>query len=240
MGHLQALVKKPREHGTRGTDDEFELFYLREYSASDLDAARLLRARPVKRADSAVADHPIPYVHTDQVVFSHSRLHGRKQLADADENSKPNIFAINTSGVVVTKGFRDAIHEGGLVGAKFEPIVVEARQGNYEAPGLWSLRSERILPRLSPRCHLVDRDGNPFTGDYSKACVLVEDRYYTPECHYQAGDLDAMEPFDVALTHESFGAHPTAYRDLVYSQRFRALCLEHGIKMEWWPVRIDP
>src|SRR5206468_10103430 len=75
-------------------------------------------------------------------------------------------------------------------------------------PPYWELTSDLLLPPLAPSCKMFDQDGNPFTGDYSNGCYLIEGIYKLPELHYKASAIATAEPFDVALTLEKFGIKP--------------------------------
>jgi hypothetical protein len=106
----------------------------------------------------------------------------------------------------------------------------------------WELTSDFELPPLSPAMDLRDNNGNPIArGEVSNGCHRYEGLYIHPELHYRAEDLETMKPCDLAWTAESFGGVPSAdARVLIASNRFYRFCVDHALKTEWVPVRIDP
>lgn len=136
--------------------------------------------------------------------------------------------------------FRPTVLVGGLLAKDHkEPVPWEV----YGEPW-WELTSELILPPLSPSVDLRDANGQPLpygSNNFSNGCHLREGLYSHPELHYPKRDLQAIEPFDAALTYEPFGNKgvPLDWRKLVVSRRFREVCLEHEWNTDWVPVRID-
>ena len=106
----------------------------------------------------------------------------------------------------------------------------------------WELRSDVVLPPLSPRCRLSDLDGNDYNPDGPFRGLYVEEgNHENPEMHYRASDLAKLPEFDVALTRENLGAgNRDEIGTLVCSQRFRKVCQKHKLKVGFWPVRVDP
>lgn len=106
----------------------------------------------------------------------------------------------------------------------------------------WELRSDVVLPPLSPRCRLSDLDGNDYNPDGPFRGLYVEEgNHENPEMHYRASDLAKLPEFDVALTRENLGAgNRDEIGTLVCSQRFRKMCQKHKLKVGFWPVRVDP
>lgn len=71
-------------------------------------------------------------------------------------------------------------------------------------------------------------------------CVPRDGFYNHAELHYRRSDLAKVEPFDVARTFESFGPRSPVQRpSIIVSQRFYKVCVAHGMKSTWIPVRID-
>lgn len=106
----------------------------------------------------------------------------------------------------------------------------------------WEVQSDIRLPPVSPRCRLVDVTGAPYdpNGPF-KGLYVEEGNYENPEMHYRASGLAKLPPFDIALTHENFGAgNRDEIGTLIVSQRFRQVCLKHKLKVGFWPVRVDP
>ncbi|CAG1002008.1 hypothetical protein PHYC_02961 [Phycisphaerales bacterium] len=106
----------------------------------------------------------------------------------------------------------------------------------------WEIQSDLRLPPLSSRCRLVDAAGEPYNphGPF-KGLYVEEGNYENPEMHYRASDLAQLPSFDIALTHENFGAgNRDEIGTLVVSQRFRQVCIKHNLKVGFWPVRVDP
>jgi len=108
----------------------------------------------------------------------------------------------------------------------------------------WELTSELVLPPLSRSVDLRDADGQPLphgSDDFSNGCHRRDGLYLHPELRYRKQELQAVEPFDAALTFEPFGNKgvPLDWRVVVVSRRFREICLEQGWNTDWVPVRIE-
>lgn len=151
-------------------------------------------------------------------------------------------------GCVVSTRAKSVLENAGLRHLVFKPTVLTDRElepkpvpwEKYGAP-FWELTSDLLLPRLSPTCTLLDNDGQPVRDDFNNGCFLKEDLYSMPELHYRAADLAAAPEFDFARTFEMFGIHPSDNNRLaVASARFREVCMQNDIKLDWIPVRIDP
>ena len=109
----------------------------------------------------------------------------------------------------------------------------------------WELTSDFVLPPVSPSMVRLDDNckrvwpGRPTGGQ------RIEGLYNRAELHYRGSDLRTLEPLDVARTFESFwgpdnNQRRPDYCPLVVSKRFYNLCRDHGFKIDWVPVHIDP
>lgn len=105
----------------------------------------------------------------------------------------------------------------------------------------WEMSSDVRLPPVSPTCRLATLDGEDYDPEKPfRGLFLEEGNYEQPEMHYRRSDLAKVPPFDIALTHENFGAgNRDEIATLVCSQRFRQVCLKHKLKIGFWPVRVD-
>jgi hypothetical protein len=108
-------------------------------------------------------------------------------------------------------------------------------------PPWWELTSDYTLPAVSPSMDLRDPKGSPLApGDPTASYHRYEGLHIWPELHYRAADLRTVEPFGLARTLEHFGGDiPSDDRTLVASRDFYDLCVRHGLKAEWLPVRIE-
>ncbi len=153
---------------------------------------------------------------------------------------------------VVPQRVRDIFESEGIRHVTFHPTLVAPGwptdfsklltwEEMHEEPW-WELRSDVVLPALSPRCRLSDLDGNDYNPDGPFRGLYVEEgNHENPEMHYRASDLAKLPEFDVALTRENLGAgNRDEIGTLVCSQRFRKVCQKHKLKIGFWPVRVDP
>ena len=100
----------------------------------------------------------------------------------------------------------------------------------------YQLISDLRLPPLAPTMDLRDVNGQPAR---ERGVWPKEGSYAVAELHYRERDIRAVEPFDVAMTHETIYRRSDAYRRLIVSQRFYQLARELGLAWEFLPVRLD-
>lgn len=161
-----------------------------------------------------------------------------------------DIAQVDEHRFIVSEHFRQLLHEAGLRHMKVLPtsltdcFIPESRtRKTWDAigePPWWHLTSDLVLPRVAPGSEIVDSKGEPFIEGKSMGCYLVEVLYWYPEIHYRRTDLAAVEPFDLALTHECFGrGRHEENRKLIVSQKVYRLFVDHKIKAGFVPVRVD-
>jgi len=108
----------------------------------------------------------------------------------------------------------------------------------------WEVTSDFILPPVSPSVELLDKSGKRVWPGSVASVSRVGGLYNSPELHYRASDLRAIDSFDIAKTYESFGIAGTErkpdYCPIIVSKKFYELCQHHNFKVDWLPVHIDP
>ncbi|MEM7576884.1 MAG: hypothetical protein AAF328_05345 [Planctomycetota bacterium] len=164
-----------------------------------------------------------------------------------------DIVLSNSWNVLSIQAAMDALEPLNLMGLTFKPTQLVHGQGGdaqwnrpvawedcAESDPWWELSSEITLPPLSPSMDLQDAKRRPIErGDRSRGYVPREASFSHAELHYLRSDLAAVEPFDAAVTYESFGSDLKATPRLIVSQRFYQACVDSGLKGQWIPVRID-
>jgi len=104
---------------------------------------------------------------------------------------------------------------------------------------MWpEMTSELILPNLAPSVVLVNQHGEPVEDEPREGYRQAESDFDDPELRYTRGALIRAGEFDIAMTRERFGFDPYDRR-LVCSQRLRQFLIQHGVKADWRPVRIE-
>lgn len=217
--------------------DEYTIEIERIYEPEELNSAEYLEL--------------VPYAFTEGLSRDD---HGRIKIDGRELQPSAAFASTKLPWVIVPDRVKRLLQESDLHHIAFWPTIMvggflakdRKEPISWEVYGepWWELTSELILPPLSPSVDLRDADGQPLSrgsNNFSNGCHLREGLYSHPELHYRKQDLQAVEPFDAALTYEPFGTKgvPLDWRRLVVSRRFRDFCLEHGWKADWVPVRID-
>jgi len=226
---LRTHGMRPWEGFTSGSPEEFDLAYERVYDKRDFEQAAFLS--------------PLP---RDTFSVSHRRTPTGTLRVEVDE-AKPKGQIVGTWGdaLFVSADLRKQILEAKLGGVEVRPVEFMGRSGKPLAWDFWELTSSVTLPPLSPRNVFFAAAGNErqrVTAEYTSSYVLREGMhspdilYGLPELHYAASELLNLSPFDLALTYERFG---TDRPHLIASQGFYRFCVEHKLRMNWVPVRLD-
>jgi hypothetical protein len=144
--------------------------------------------------------------------------------------------------IVVTKEVRRILESAHLIGLQFQEAVPRSKSPPEISDSFWELQSSIVLPKMA-NVHQMKYIGmrgaphTPFDGDYSRMIFLDDPPFRFGEIHYRRSDLTALGRFDIAQT---FELYRQPHRELVISQQFYRVCLEHDIKLHLEPVRIDP
>jgi hypothetical protein len=117
--------------------------------------------------------------------------------------------------MLFTEGLKDKFLGSGLRGLGFKPVKLV----DGSPSGLWQITSTALMPPLAMQ--LADGQGNSFTGDPTKACILDQGRYSPPVLRYRESDLAGVPEVDVILSAERLGFGHNAHRAHIVSQRFR-------------------
>lgn len=117
--------------------------------------------------------------------------------------------------MLFTEGLKDKFLASGLRGIGFQSVKLV----NSSPSGLWQITTATRMPPLAMQ--LTDGQGNPYTGDPTKACI-EEDGTYSPKVlRYRESDLAGVPEVDVILSEERLGFGHNAHRMHIVSQRFR-------------------
>ncbi len=214
-------------------DHEYVYQLSRVYDTADLKAAELLELHPPSEAG----------VHYEW------RRSFDTQLA-VGKPSRHAIITVARHGCYAVKDdAKKRLDTENLRGVVFKPAITrysidDDEDDDDDLPDnddvWWELTSDIVLPPLAPSMTLLHEDNTPFKGDFRKGCKRREGYYNHAELHYRRADIDAVGPFDLALTHEMFGGLPNQFdRLVVVSQRFYQACVKHRVKTGFIPVRID-
>lgn len=215
---------------------DYELRLIRTYDASDWDQAEYLE----------------PHIEAIDEIYHVGRDdNGRLILGGKDLVMEQDFEVTIFNEWVAPQRTREVLEKAGLEGLTFKPVVVETDRDasiaskTYLHPDRdkpprggpwWEIASDIKLPPVSPTMTLTDKKGNPLPpGDESVIYLAKEGSYNHAELHLRRRDIERMEPFDIASTVERFHVNPR----LIVSNRFYRICSEHGLKMNWTPVRLD-
>ena len=228
--------KSPKEFGR-----DYELSLVRIYDAFDWESADYLQLWPSVLDDVI---HDSGRDESGRMMLYRRSLREQRAL----DFARGEIEAI-----LIPERVKRLLEKDSLKHVVFKPTIAVKGTGlakecqaplawtEVGTPPWWELSSDLVLPPLSPSMDLRDDKGNPIApGDCSKGCVPKEGHFNHAELHYRQRDLAAVEPFDVALTFETFGPRgPTKRPSLIASQHFYRVCVDHGLSTNWIPVRVD-
>lgn len=203
-----------------------------DYEESDIDRADYFQLRPRD------------YVETNGWRSPEGHLY----LKPSWLPRKGPLLGADGFGIIVSSELRAELEAAGFAGLAFRPTRVRRERRSdgaedvpWEKVGCapyWELTGSVRLPSLSPRCRLVDsRQGQPIKDDdWSKGVMLIEGEFPAGELHYRRADIQRVEPFDFASTHEPLGrCHPK----LILSRRVYDWVLTRKLKTDWLPVYVD-
>jgi hypothetical protein len=199
----------------------FGLAKYRQYTSPDLDKAEFLH---FVIAGRQIAEH---CSGSDELLGGDLQITGRKT------KSKAKLGCMITSLHAMTADFRDVLLAKHLLRFLAEPIA---------GTDLFRLGSSLILPKS--HLPLQPYLGTPIDPDDPsplRDCKLWDDRGYGPvELVYGRDEIAKMGAFDIAFTYERTGnGWHLSFRNLIVSQRFRAVLTELGQKgILYAPVRL--
>lgn len=249
---MRACMDIINEHGLQpwretwrpSRPDEFQYSIIRRYDDEDLDQCRLMQL--------VGARHVVyRYQGTEDKII---RLERNKKLKWLDGIAAA---AFEPHYLFASDSIRKALESLDLVGIQFRPTIQigqstsspneqQLSERASKRNPWWGITSSIILPPLSSSATLIDhRTGEPFDPVTATSCTLVEGDYAFAQLRYRQADVDAVPPFDIAVTHERFGVgvdhiRLPSSRAKVVSQRFRQLCKANGIQAHFVPVQIEP
>lgn len=223
---------------------EFLMSLMREYSATDFGKCKLLELAPKNKFPD---EFPGKF-RDEKTGFI------QLEIGPLGRNRDRDVALASSARYIVTDKMRSLLLKSDLQHLAFKPTILintkrriddEVIVKNWQDWGTpwWELASDFSLPPVSPAMDIRGTYGelNVNRGDANLKYVRTEGLYSHAELHYRASDLESLKPFDLACTYERFGGEMRwKERTLVASKRFYDFCVQHGLKAEWVPVRIDP
>lgn len=232
--------RSPWRDTSRPMDEKGEFFLRveREYDSQDFGDCLFLEL------------HPDDESH----VFDQPRRSGLAPLLKGSLNDQIDFAFTMPTLYYVTSRVRRILEAGGLIGLKFSPTLLlpgldalattEPIPWETHGEPWWELDSDFTMPPLSDSMTFTDMDGKILRKrDFSNGFHRRDGLYMHPELHYRASDIEKLKQFDLARTYEPFGNRKGYDRfdcPLIASKRFYDFCIQHGLKTQWVPVRIDP
>ncbi|HEY3332324.1 MAG TPA: hypothetical protein VGK19_20005 [Capsulimonadaceae bacterium] len=205
-------------------ENEYWFELILEYTPSDLAEFEFFVPRPQK----ALGSDLVPL--------------GRRPLGIEYNRSKSqkDIGFVGFPHVVVSASFKNHLESRGLTRILFRETVYETRQKVPNPAPYFQLASDLVLPPMAKSVKLVNNDGQPFGGDYENGCHIFQPFVREREPHYSKESFNGLPDFDVAFTAERFGNfEETCCQLTIVSSRFRDICMERKLPMNWLPVHID-
>ncbi|MEM1164972.1 MAG: hypothetical protein AAGI30_01635 [Planctomycetota bacterium] len=227
----------------RDNRKEFTLNIHRRYDDEDREHASYL----------VLVNHDPDRV-TVELAHELQKLDGVPLIIGKRAPKKKNILAQSRFpfGTLVADHVRQVLEKGDLRGIRFEATKVYKAVGRkgyeeeswdeYPEPW-WELETTVTMPAFSSSVKLISgTHGVELKPDFSTGCRIDDGLFGPAELHYRRSDIDAMDEFDIARTHEPItGRVKWTRRDrpFVVSQRFYQYCKKNNVKADWRPVRID-
>lgn len=205
---------------------EYYCDYHRSYDPEDFQTARYLQLK-----HEVLVSYDAERDESGRIRIDAARLHPELRLG-----------CVLYQGIVVSDAIRIQMLKEGLIGPKFNGLLLSGPRAVEAQDRFWELTSSIILPPM-PRDRLITHENTP--NDYEHVAGITDGEFIEKEIHYSEAAVGAIEPFDFAVTHEIFcgpGWKETyqGERRAIGSQRFRQFCIAHDISMSWIPVRLDP
>ena len=191
----------------------FRPYRPRHYEKKEYDQFEFVCLRPDKLAWIAEFAENRDGVH---VLKANARLENKLVFGNVEGT---RVFYASVEG-------REFLDHQNLIGIAWEPVVFDHPE--KAAKKLFQLRSSITMPKcLTP---IVD-------DRYIDITTLPESEvqgrnwdnggYLPAEMSFRRSEVEALSPFDVALTREVIGGFPRWYRhDVIVSQRFRQVLLK--------------
>lgn len=140
-------------------------------------------------------------------------------------------LAVEGKETIVSEPFREVIEAAKLIGLQYEDRVEFIGSQASKVPHqYWVLRTNLVMPPVSPKTPWVDKHGNPCEDHTLPGSHIAEAEVF----RYEADALKAMGEFDAAIQCESDPKCP----NWIMSQRFYQLCLKHKAPLVVEPVEI--
>lgn len=217
--------------------NEFWLTFKRKYSPRDYEKSEYLQISARGGANS---------------FFRHRKTGFLKVSAAHLRRTRANVLA---PALLVRDCVRKLLESSDLRHLVFRPIL-PVENANYEndegdvvvswdriGDKWWELTSDFVLPPLNlGKIEFLDSvTFLPITDPTKQTPVLREGLYFEPELHFRRADMEALEPFDLALTREFNGRVGDGSNEpwRVASQELYQFFKKHKITAGWQPVRLD-
>ncbi|MEM9479583.1 MAG: hypothetical protein AAGA58_08025 [Verrucomicrobiota bacterium] len=154
---------------------------------------------------------------------------------DGKQGTKVEFGFISTFAALgISQGLKERIEAHNLKAILFDPITVRRKDDKPPRKPLWKVHSNIILPRTC--CRYIDAKGHvkePYDDwSYKWECAYFDDAGHVPTVlSYHRKDIEAIKPFDIAMTAEKLGNGPfISFRHTIVSQRFRKMMNDMRVK----------
>jgi hypothetical protein len=240
VGHpdLDELLSFARDAGARisrhghDTTDSVVIYDRQNWTQKEIDASPLLEVWSRNAVQLAELEQEWGAEGTIYRVLKERRLKNHK---DKEFGGTGGISIL----LMVRGGMKQRLEQAGLRGLVLR--LLEMREGDWpvDIEPLYRVSSDITLPPMQNL--LSDNDGKVFPsrgnqGPHPRGAYILDGYETCPRPRYLRSEVDP-ESFDVAITYErllSWGQ-----QSLIVSQRFRAVCKELKLKLEWSPVIVE-
>ena len=228
----------------------FTLHVHRHYDSGELDTFSYLRFKPSEYLCNCdvkgrqIDNHSGPYrdqtINTGRIQLEPEFLRKELDFASAEISGLWPVVPNRVKHLLDSANLRHILFmPTSLVKWNRRPLSMTKLDWKSYGDPWWEVGSDLRLP---PQLPASVSPNQPIAVDAIVGGKDLPDSLYAPcEYRYRASDLEAFEPFDLAHTHEGWAANLPQLHDrpLIASQRFRQICLQHGFKADWAPVRVE-
>ncbi len=210
----------------------YSLKLTRHYSDKEIDSCELLDFVPQTACNGRVLPG-----HGGLLVLNQRKLKRNARIAGADHLQW-----------IVSSELKRLLEQSDLRGLSFKPTllgkytsILKAKIVPWEGEAFWELTCERKMPPMASWMRM-DRQialgvGPWFPGAPGSA-IPYEPPYTYAEMHYRRSDVMIPPDSDLYRTFEYMGMEHIYPK--IASRRFYEFCKSQQLKIDWYPVRLDP
>jgi hypothetical protein len=219
VDRLNEAGLKPHTRGKRRVKGGEYIFVLhRRYEYADLVQLQFVECMPLDCLSHPKTDQ------SDRIVAHRREFKARDRIK--------RYFAVEHR-LLVRDDVKTVLESAALAHVHFRLVILKpAREKRRD---WWELTSDFVMPRLSPSLEITSGGKRVERGHSAYAWGFSEGVYAYPELRYLRKDVEALQPFDLAVTHEG----QSGSKRHVMSQRFYETCISNGIDTNWLPVHVE-